>query len=55
MKIYLKYLVLIFGIIAGISAIKDKSMAAGITCAGCVIAFAIIEVQDVRILNEEQD
>jgi hypothetical protein len=49
--VYVKYLILAFAFIAGADVIAEKSIAIAILAAGAFIAYAIIEVQDVKILN----
>jgi hypothetical protein len=51
MKIAVKYLVLLFAFIAGVEVFSTKNIAEGIVAAGAFIAYAIIEVQDVKVLN----
>jgi hypothetical protein len=53
MIVYVKYLILILGIIAGIITLNINNIGAGITSAGALIAYAIIEIQDLKILNKE--
>jgi hypothetical protein len=52
MKIAVKYLILIFGFLAGFYSLsKDAGIGAGIASAGALIAFAFLEVQDLKIHN----
>ncbi|MEI8059307.1 MAG: hypothetical protein WCG67_04030 [Ferruginibacter sp.] len=53
MKIYVKYLILLFAFIAGYKAFESANIAAGIVAAGAFIAFALIEIQDLKIINNE--
>jgi len=55
MKIAVKYLVLLLGIIAGIYSLKEGFIGAGITAAGALIAFALIEIEDLRIINDKEE
>ena len=55
MFIYLKFIVLAFAFIAGIGAFFSGNIAAGIAAAGAFIAFALIEIQDLKILNKEDN
>lgn len=54
MIVFLKYIILTFGFIGALNALYGN-IAAGITAAGAFIAFAIIESQDVRTVNNESD
>lgn len=51
MKISIKYSLLLFAFITNLEAMKDKSMAGSIAAAGAFIAYALIEVPDLKILN----
>ena len=55
MKVQIKYLILIFGFIAGFDAFTKSHWGSGIAAAGAFIAFAIIEIQDVKILNSREE
>jgi len=46
-----KYLILLFAFIAGIKVFDHESIALAIVASGAFIAYAIIEIQDVRIAN----
>ena len=54
MVVYLKYLILIVGFTAGITTLCNENIGAGITSAGAFIAFALIEIQDIKIVNKEE-
>lgn len=58
MKVAVKYLILVAGFIGAYCAIcsvgLDKT-GAGITAAGAFIAFALLEIQDLKIINDRQD
>ena len=54
MKIPVKYLILIFAFAGGIFTLKNNNMAAGIAAAGAFIGYALIEIQDLRIINQEE-
>ncbi|MEO8173507.1 MAG: hypothetical protein ABI581_10505 [Sediminibacterium sp.] len=54
MKVAVKYLILVMGFIAGLYSVKDGTIGAGFTAAGAFIAFALIEIQDLKILNKEE-
>ena len=51
MKVQIKYLILLFGFIAGFDAFTKSHWGSGIAAAGAFIAYAIIEIQDVKVLN----
>jgi len=52
--IYVKYLILIVAFWAAFRSIQTDSIAAGITAAGAFIGFALIEIQDLKVLNKEE-
>jgi pheromone shutdown protein TraB len=55
MKMALKYItVLIAFICAGYSTLADRT-GTGIAAAGAFIAYALIEIQDLKIINEEKE
>ncbi len=53
MIVYLKYLILIVGFTGAIMALAHENIGAGITSAGAFIAFALIEAEDLKIINKE--
>jgi hypothetical protein len=53
MKIYVKYLILLFAFGAGSKAFDNANTAAGIVAAGAFIAYALIEIQDLKIINNQ--
>ena len=53
MIVFVKYLILILGFFAAIVAIQKNNVAAGIVAAGAFIGYALIEIQDIKILNRE--
>jgi hypothetical protein len=55
MKIYVKYLILIFAFSAGFKAFSSSGIASGIVAAGAFIAYALIEIQDLKIINKEDN
>jgi hypothetical protein len=55
MKIYVKYLILIFAFSASFKAFSSSGIAAGIVAAGAFIAYALIEIQDLKIINKEDN
>ena len=55
MKIPVKYLILIFAFSAGITSFNAGNIAAGIAAAGAFIGYALIEIQDLKIMNKEEN
>lgn len=53
MIIFVKYLILILGIYAAFCAIQKNNTGAGIVAAGAFVAYALIEIQDLKIINKE--
>ena len=53
MIVFVKYLILILGFFAAIVAIQKNNVAAGIVAAGAFIGYALIEIQDIKVLNKE--
>jgi len=53
MKVAVKYLMLIFALIVSIRALMNESIASAIVSAGLFIAYALIEIQDLKILNSK--
>ena len=53
MIVYIKYLILILGFFAAFQAMKDNNVSAAIVAAGSFIAYALIEIQDLKIINKE--
>ena len=53
MTVYLKYLILIIGFTGGIITFSHENVGAGLTSAGAFIAFALLEIQDLKITNKE--
>ena len=53
MYIYLKYLLFIIGGIAAYGGICNNSIAAAIVSAGSFLAFAFIEIRDLKTLNDD--
>ncbi len=54
MIVFVKYLILLLAFYAAFVAIHDCNIAAGITSSGACIAYALIEIQDLKILNKEE-
>lgn len=55
MKIYVKYLILIVGFLAASASFYNNNIGAGITAAGAFIAFSLLEINDLKILNSEEE
>ncbi len=53
MKIPIKYIILAFAFIAGIATFSVNNIAAGIAAGGAFIGYALIEIQDLKIINQE--
>ena len=53
--IYVKYLILIVGLFAAASAIFNQEIAPAIVSVGAFISFAIVEVRDLKTLNDDKD
>ena len=50
--VFVKYLILILGFYAAFIAIEKNTIAAGLVAAGAFIGYALIEIQDLKILNK---
>ncbi|MGG9963388.1 hypothetical protein [Ferruginibacter sp. SUN106] len=55
MKLPVKYIILGFAFIAGIAAFSVNNIAPGIASAGAFIGYALIEIQDLKIINQEDN
>jgi hypothetical protein len=61
MKVAAKYLILFIGFVAAVFSLCSScsmmggSTGAGITAAGAFIAFAMLEIQDLKIENEMKE
>jgi hypothetical protein len=55
MKVAIKYLICLAGFWGAFASICScgSSVGSGITAAGAFIAFALLEINDLKILNEE--
>lgn len=53
--VFVKYLILLVGFYAAFKGIEKDNIAAGIVAAGAFISYALIEIQDLKILNKEDD
>ena len=54
MKVAVKYLILIVAFIGAFTSFSDKNNA-GITAAGAFIAYALIEIYDLKLINEKEE
>ncbi|MDB5210546.1 MAG: hypothetical protein JWQ30_1373, partial [Sediminibacterium sp.] len=55
MKVALKYIIVSVGFICAAYSVQADKIGAGIAAAGAFIAYALIEIQDLKIINEEED
>lgn len=55
MYVYLKYVIVAFAFAAGISSFNSANVATGVASAGAFIAFALIEIQDLKIKNKDSE
>ena len=55
MKIPIKYIILAFAFCAGSGAYGSNNLGAGIAAAGAFICYALIEIQDLKIINKEEE
>ena len=55
MKVSVKYLILLLGFIAAAYSFTLCQTGAGITAAGAFIAYALLEKEDLRILNRKDE
>jgi len=55
MKIAVKYIILIFAFCTGCAVYGTHSLGAGIAAAGAFISYALIEIQDLKITNKEEE
>ncbi len=46
---------LLFAFIAGCAAYSNNNLAAGIASGGAFIGYALIEIQDLKIINQEEE
>ena len=53
MKLPVKFIILGFAFIAGFASFGVNNIAAGIASAGAFIGYALIEIQDLKIINQE--
>jgi hypothetical protein len=55
MKIAVKYLILLFAFCAGVYSLKENLAGCGVASAGAFISFALLEIQDLKILNSKEE
>jgi hypothetical protein len=53
--VFVKYIILLVGLYAAFIGIDKNNLAAAIVAAGAFISYALIEIQDLKILNKEDD
>jgi hypothetical protein len=54
MKVSLKYLIVLTGFICAAYSLQADKIGAGVAAAGAFIAYALIEIQDLKTINEEE-
>lgn len=55
MKVYVKYLILLAGFWCATASCINNNVSAGFAAAGAFIAFAMLEINDLKIENSEED
>ena len=55
MIVFVKYLILLIGFYGAFVGIQSCNVAGGIVAAGAFISYALIEIQDLKILNKEEE
>ena len=55
MKVSVKYLILVMGFITAFYSLTLGQTGAGIAAAGAFIAYALLEKEDLRILNSKDE
>ncbi len=55
MKIPVKYMILVFAFCAGGGSYGADNLGVGIAAAGAFIGYALIEIQDLKIINKEDE
>jgi hypothetical protein len=55
MNIYLKYILFIIGILGTIKGIYENELASAIIAASAFVSFALIEIRDLKTLNDDKD
>ena len=55
MKVAVKYLILLVGFACAYCSFCCEHIGAGISAAGAFIAFALLEINDLKIINDKED
>ena len=55
MYVYLKYLLFIVGLIGAAIALFNHEMPAALVSVGAFVSFALIEIRDLKTLNDDKD
>ena len=55
MKVAVKYFILMAGFFSAFSTVYYGNIGAGITAAGAFIAFTLLEINDLKITNDNED
>lgn len=55
MYLYLKYLIVLIGFWAASVGIMNHDIASAIVSVGAFLSFAIIEIRDLKTLNDDKD
>ena len=55
MKVAVKYLLLVFALAVSVNALANESIASAIVSIGPFIAYALIEIQDLKTLNSKEE
>ena len=55
MYVYLKYILFIVGLYGAVIGIINREIAPAIVSVGSFIAFAMIEIRDLKTLNDDKD
>ncbi len=55
MKVAVKYLILLVGFACAYCSFCCEHIGAGIAAAGAFIAFALLEINDLKIINDKED
>lgn len=55
MYVYLKYLLFIVGLVGAAIAFFNHEMPAALVSVGAFVSFALIEIRDLKTLNDDKD
>lgn len=55
MYVFVKYIILTIGLFAACYGIFKQEIASAIVSVGAFISFALIEIQDLKTLNEDEE